>query len=466
MTRLKVKLLAEAGLRQSLVAEKCGVSIRSVQRFVEDSKATGEVVAAEDTAHRGPGRPSGVSETVRMAIASALSENPKLLGTEVLRRSRAWGYAGGRSALLAAVKDLRPLPVKEPVIRFEGLPGEYAQFDFGQVEVTYADGQVEQLHFFAGRLKYSRFMHVVLVPREDAEEVARSILACIEAFGGSPKEWVFDNAKAIRISRIGELPVRLHRFTAALVASYRVIPTFCAPRSGNQKGSVERLVGFVKHSFFEVRLFRDRADAASQLVAWLTEVNHIRPCDANGRIPAEALEDEKAFLSQRPLQVSADAHRLVETATVTPMGTVRVNGTSYVVTDRYLGAPATVFVTRTTVEFHVRGDVETHYRRDHCRTVQRRPDQRLTRLAAIHGERKRATHRRECLLEIGEPVVTFLTQLVHRHPGGQWEEPCTRLFDVLRDVGDDAFRQAIALCVNRRRYSVRDVEQCLEEVAA
>ncbi|OIP29627.1 MAG: hypothetical protein AUK47_27015 [Deltaproteobacteria bacterium CG2_30_63_29] len=35
-----------------------------------------------------------------------------------------------------------------------------------------------------------------------------------------------------------------------LVAEYRVIPTFCAPRSGNQKGSVENLVGFTKTGTF------------------------------------------------------------------------------------------------------------------------------------------------------------------------------------------------------------------------
>jgi transposase len=460
MTRLKVKLLAEAGLPQDKVAERCGVSTRSVQRFVKD---VGDVVS-----HKPLGRPSRVGALIRERLAQELQKEPRILGTELLRRSRAWGYTGGRSALLEVVKALRPAPVKEPVILFRGLPGEYAQFDFGEVEVGYANGLIERLHFFAGRLKYSRFAHVLLVPNQNAETVARSIIACIEAFGGSPKEWVFDNPKTIRVSRIGELPIRLHDYTAALVAAYRVIPTFCAPRSGNQKGAVERLVGFVKHSFFEVRSFRDRDDVAAQLTSWLEEINTVHVCGAIGCTPAKALLEEVPFLAERPLQMRADEHRLVETAFVTPMGTARINGTSYVVADRHLGAPATVFVSRTTVEFHVRGDVEVHERRDHCRTVQRRPDQRLSRLANIHGERKRATHRRECLLEVGEPVVTFLTHLVHRHPGGRWEEPCTQLFDILREVGDEAFRESVARCVAERRYTVADVERHLEraEVSA
>lgn len=47
---------------------------------------------------------------------------------------------------------MRPARVA-PVVRFEGLPGEFSQHDFGQVDVTYVDGRVERTHFFASRLK-------------------------------------------------------------------------------------------------------------------------------------------------------------------------------------------------------------------------------------------------------------------------------------------------------------------------
>ena len=36
-----------------------------------------------------------------------------------------------------------------PIVRFEGLAGEFSQHDFGQVVVTYVDGWRERLHFFA-----------------------------------------------------------------------------------------------------------------------------------------------------------------------------------------------------------------------------------------------------------------------------------------------------------------------------
>ena len=97
----------------------------------------------------------------------------------------------------------------------------------------------------------------------------------------------------------------------------RVIPTFCAPRSGNQKGTVERLVGFVKASFFLARKFKDRDDAVKQLGEWLHAVNHERPCDATGRVPASALQDEVRWLVERPLTTTAEEWPIRETLTVT-----------------------------------------------------------------------------------------------------------------------------------------------------
>src|SRR5207302_4141331 len=46
---------------------------------------------------------------------------------------------------------------------FEGLPGEFSQHDFGQVDVEFLNGAPPAHHFFASRLKYSRYVRVSLV---------------------------------------------------------------------------------------------------------------------------------------------------------------------------------------------------------------------------------------------------------------------------------------------------------------
>jgi hypothetical protein len=49
------------------------------------------------------------------------------------------GYQGGKTALYALVASLRPKLIK-PLVRFEGLPGEFSQHDFGEVVVQFLDG--------------------------------------------------------------------------------------------------------------------------------------------------------------------------------------------------------------------------------------------------------------------------------------------------------------------------------------
>lgn len=468
MTRLSIHNMAQGGSAQADIARATGASLRSVQRILTEPTPTrAEVMASELPAGARRGRPPKADAAIIDQIRALFADerNAHLSAMEVLRRAKSWGYEGGRSQMAVLVKSLRPEPRKEPVVRFEGVAGEYAQFDFGEVRLELADGRELRVQFFAGRLKYSRLMHVEIVADQGSETVVRSLIACLAIFGGSPKEWVFDNAKSMRVSPIGVQPVVLHRYLRQLVAEYNVIATFCAPRSGNQKGTVERLVGFVKNSFFRQRTFKDLADVQAQLAEWLHEVNHVRPCDATGEIPAVRVEKERPWLSERPVQTTPDTWAIEITATVTPMGTVQVLGTSYSATDTKLGAPATVLIRKDRLVLDVRGERCEHVRADHTGEVRRLPEHRASMLAALHGRRKLSTFRRQCLLELGEAAEAFLEQLVHREPSGRWEGPCEELFGLLRDHGDERMIGAFARCVADRRYTAADVRAALREAA-
>lgn len=465
MTRLSIHNMSKGGSSQADIAAATGTSLRSIQRILTEPEPTrGDVVASVLPPGPRRGRPPKADATIVARIRELFADerNAHISAMEVLRRAKGWGFDGGRSQMTELVKALRPQPRKEPVVRFEGVPGEYAQFDFGEVEVELVDGRKARVQFFAARLKYSRYMYVEIVADQCAETVVRSLIGSLVLFDGSPKEWVFDNAKSMRVSPIGVQPVVLHRYLAQLVAEYNVIATFCAPRSGNQKGTVERLVGFVKNSFFRQRTFSDLADVRRQLAEWLHDVNEVRPCDATGEIPAVRREKERVWLARRPVQTTAAAWAIEATATVTPMGTVQVLGTSYSATDTKLGAPATVLIGRDRLIIDVRGERCEHARKDHTGEVRRLPQHRASVLAALHGRRKRSTFRRECLLELGEAAEAFLEQLVHREPSGRWERPCEELFVLLRDHGDERMVRAFARCVADRRFTAADVRAVLE----
>jgi len=146
---------------------------------------------------------------------------------------------------------------------------------------------------------------------------------------------------------------------------------------------------------------------------------------------------------------------------------VSFEGTPYFATAKRLGAPVTMYVRRDTIEIVVGDGAErcTHSRQDHVRVVQRLPGQRDDMLGAIHGRRKQATFRRQCLIELGREAPDFLGILVHVCPEGRWEAPCIELYDLLHDHGDDAMRAALGHCFAHERFTVLDVRCALKQGA-
>ena len=142
------------------------------------------VVHVDDAAERAKrqiGRPSTVANFQKQ-VAEILQQTADLASLEILRRVRETGYQGGKTALYALVASLRPKSAK-PLVRFEGLPGEFSQHDFGQVEVEFLNGARQRIHFFASRLKYSRLVRISLVKDETAESLVR--------FRGSLKPYTY-----------------------------------------------------------------------------------------------------------------------------------------------------------------------------------------------------------------------------------------------------------------------------------
>jgi transposase len=305
MTRHEIQVLRAVGMSQAAVAAKVGVSKASVRRIEREVPVTTSEPTALVRQH-GVGRPA-VATPWTATIEAWLAEDRTLPGGEIVRRLREeQGYAGGKSAVYELVRRLRPVPVA-PLVRFEGVAGEFSQHDFGQIDVRYTAGGQERVRFFASRLKWSRVAHVSLVPDEREEALIRALLAAFEVFGGVPLVTVWDNPKTVVLKRKGDLIVWNPIF-GQVALDYRFAPELCWPRAGQQKGAVENLVGWVKGSFFRCRRFHDRADLAAQLAQWLTTGNTQRPNRATGEIPSHRLAQERARL--RPLPIPPAAYAL------------------------------------------------------------------------------------------------------------------------------------------------------------
>jgi transposase len=419
------------------------------------------VVHVDDAAERVQrqiGRPSTV-QNFRNQVVGIIEETPDLASLEILRRVREAGYQGGKTALYELVASLRPKPVK-PLVRFEGLPGEFSQHDFGEVEVQFLNGTRQRIHFFASRLKYSRWVRVSLVKDEKVESLVRTLAEHLASWGGRPLLCVFDRPKTIALKwrKNGEVTEWNPVFAYATL-EMGVGVELCWPYQARQKGSVENLVGFVKSSFLKVRRFYDVEDLEQQRRDWEREVNEERPCRATGIIPAVRLGEEAPRL--RPLKVPPPELALRIPVFVGPTGTVVYDGHAYSMPPDAISMPATLYLYAQRVRI-VAGRYEAeHPRKFAAQENSWLAEHRAAMISAVSGKRGKRYLKRQQLLELGEPALLYLTEIVHRRPR-HWFEDVDRLHQILQSYGPDILRRAMEEGLKQQIFGAFFIEKSLQ----
>ncbi|RME25281.1 MAG: IS21 family transposase, partial [Deltaproteobacteria bacterium] len=453
----EVQALLRAGVPQLDVAAQTGISVRSVRRIARKPPVTAESLVQPPA--KSAGRPS-VAAPWRSWIVERLAGEPHLLTVELLRRARLAGYDGGKSAFYGMAASVRPKP-KRVETRFEGLPGEFSQHDFGQTRITYADGTEEVVHFFASRLKWSRFCAVSLVPNQRAESLVRALARHLVAFGGVPLRCVFDRPRTVarKWRKDGTVTDWNPLFAQAMV-ELGFVAELCWPYRPNQKGSVEHLVGWVKGSFFKQRRFHDREDLEQQLAEWLVEINLHRPCRATKEIPETRRQQELERF--RPVRLQPQELALRVPVHVGPTAEVRhPDYGRYSMPPEAAGIPGTLFLYEDRVRIVAGRHVRTHDRVGPGELAMD-PEDRAARLKAVSGRRGRSYQAREDLLALGEPALAFLTELVHRRPHA-WQPIVLELHACLQRDGPDALRQALAAAVQHADFTLAAVHQALRQ---
>ncbi len=447
MKRHEILVLRRAGLTLREVARKTEVGLRTVKRIVHQG-------SLDPPPRRPVGRPP-IAFSFEDTVRAILSTDGDLPTVEVLRRLREKGYAGGKNPVYRLVRRLRRI-VTPPMVRFEGLVGEFCQNDFGHVRVHYDNGTEELLHFFASRLKWSRWVHVELVPNEQVEALVRALLTAFDSFGGVPLACVFDNPKTVVISRQGGA-IQWNDTFAQVALDYRFGPELCTPRRGQEKGSVENLVGFAKNGFFKVRRFHDRADLDAQLAQWHHEVNEVRPCRATGVPPSARIAEERRRL--RPLPIPSAEYALRFPVRVGPTGWVTFHGVRYSMPAETIGVSATLFLYRERVRIMTDRHDVSHPRYPH-NGVSTLPKHATSALAAVSGRRAELYYQRQRLLEVGPSAEAFLTELVHARPH-TWAADVRRLFELLLEHGPERMAGAFQQALERGWHGAELVEPLL-----
>lgn len=282
-------------------------------------------------------------------IDETLTRYPRLVSTRIFDMIRERGYIGAIRTLRRYVQAARPQPKSEAFVRIETLPGEQAQVDWAHVGNLLVAGGARPLWAFVMVLAYSRAMWAELVISLDVHSLRRSLVRAASHFGGSPRQWLFDNAKAVVVERRGDA-VRFHDDLLDLAARLHVQPRLCAPRKPHEKGKVERAIRYLKERFFAARSFHSVEHGNAQLRTFLGEIANARP---HPRFPDRTvhtlLEEERPRLLALPDPLPSTD--LVTPVSVDKTGFVKLDTNRYSVPSHYQRRSVTLVASDSTLAF-------------------------------------------------------------------------------------------------------------------
>lgn len=271
------------GLGIRAIASRMKMSRRTVRRML------GRLPASPTN----PAPPRGsILDPYLPAIAKLIEDTPELSAPAVLERLRPMGYRGGVTVLRSRLRSMRSGMRREAFLTLDFAPGKAVQVDWA--DFGYAlPGCPRRVSAFIMSLCYSRYIYLEFT----LSQAMGSFLRCMERglhfFGGTTFTDIFDNMKTVVISpRLNGNTVFNPRFVEYARSRGFAIRA-CNPGRGNEKGRVERPIGFVRERFWKGRRFADLFDLNTQAVSWRDNFANNRIHEITGKVPQLVFEHEE-----------------------------------------------------------------------------------------------------------------------------------------------------------------------------
>jgi transposase len=413
-----------------------GWSIRKISRKLEVSRqSVRKALASAEIPHYRltEPRPCPVMDHYRGVIKAWLDEDeeapPKQRHTAKRvydRLVEEYGFTGGESTVRRFVRSLRDQGI-EVYIPLTADWGEQAQVDWGEAVMKIA-GEATVVYLFCLRMRASAVSFAKAFPTEKLEAFLAGHAAAFEWLGGVPVHCLFDNPKTA-ITRILAGPWREeHVVFSSLKAHYLFDADFCNPGKGNEKGSVENLVGYVRrNALVPVRNFDSWDELNAHLLDWSEKEKQRRQ---------EAWLKERAGLRSLPERPFPCC--VMRLAVVSKTSLVTFDRNRYSVPSRWAGRTVQVVAT-------------------------------WDRVKAVAGEEVVAEHQRrygrgETVVELEHylPVLArkpraSMNALAVRRLGGVWEKTRVQLC-----AQKDGYREFARILMLNRDYPPEEVTAALE----
>jgi len=236
---LKVRLAIRDGMSAREAARHFGVSRESVKKMLSFSVPPGYRRMAPIK------RPKldGFTEIIDQWLGDDVGRPRKQRHTakRVFDRLRdEHGFTGGYTIVKDYVRDQQRRR-REMFVPLHHAPG-HAQADFGEALVVI--GGIEQkAHFFALDLPHSDASYIRAYPAATAEAWVDGHVHAFAFFGRVPRSVLYDNDRCLVVRILADGTRKRARLFSGFLSHYVIQDRYGRPGKGNDKGSVEGLVG-------------------------------------------------------------------------------------------------------------------------------------------------------------------------------------------------------------------------------
>lgn len=273
------------GMSYTELGKKYNIDPRTAKRYAE-SETRPEYTLT------GP-KPSKL-DPYKKQIDQWLEEAP-FSAVRILEKLQEQGFDGRYSIVKEYVRGKKMDFNEKATVRFETMPGQQGQVDWGFFEnyTVMGEGKTKKLYCFLMVLGYSRMRYIEFVTDMSTSTLIRCHQNAFRYFGGYPEEILYDNMKQVVIKRLlKQEDSELNRQFEDFAGFYGFKPILCRPYRGQTKGKVERTVQFVRDNFMIGIRYASLADLNGQAMAWCNKVNGKIHATTN-EVPFDRLGKEK-----------------------------------------------------------------------------------------------------------------------------------------------------------------------------
>lgn len=193
------------------------------------------------------------------------------------------GYTGGKTSVKTYIREHKSLlPAKRQIVaqqgnrgrRYQTVPGEMFQMDWGFVNVEAGTGDSYRVACFAMICHACGKRYIEFFPNARQENL---FIGMLHAFlrMGVPRKVLTDNMKSVVIGRDADGRPIWQKDYELFMGNIGFETVLCKPRHPFTKGAVERLVRYVKDNFIAGRVFTEITDLNYQAIRWCDQVDSI-----------------------------------------------------------------------------------------------------------------------------------------------------------------------------------------------